>query len=148
MQLEPSAFVADPELVLALTQRSTPLDCDTDRILFRQGDASEALYILQKGTVTLEMISASGEAVLRIETSAGSLLGLPGLISNFPYTLTATARAGSEVSCIRRPEFTALMQADPLLALKILQVLAAEVRSAREAYMDASKGQPRGAASA
>jgi CRP-like cAMP-binding protein len=37
------------------------------------------------------------------------------------------------VSFVSRDDFTALMQADPLLSLKILQVLAAEVRSARKA---------------
>jgi CRP-like cAMP-binding protein len=65
--------------------------------------------------------------------SAGSLLGLPGLISGEPYTLTAIARNGARVSFVSRDDFTSLMQTNPLMALKMLEVLAAEVRSARHA---------------
>ena len=71
--------------------------------------------------------------ILSVEATGGSLLGLPGLVSNQPYSLTVVARAGARVSFLGRTEFTALMQSNPPLAFKILQVLAAEVRSARNA---------------
>jgi CRP-like cAMP-binding protein len=54
---------------------------------------------------------------------------------NEPYTLTATARSGAQLSFVSRDDFTALMQSDPLLSLKVLEVLAAEVRSARQAIL-------------
>jgi CRP-like cAMP-binding protein len=60
-------------------------------------------------------------------------VGLPGLISGEPYTLTAVAHDGAELSFVPRDEFTSLMQSSPLLAIKMLQVLAAELRSARHA---------------
>ncbi len=133
MQLDPSAFVADPELIVALESRSMPMVCDTDTVLFRQGDAAVGVFILQKGEATLTMNSPQGESILSTKTAAGSLLGLPGLIGNQPYSLTAIARAGARVSFIARDDFTEMMQGDPRLALKILLVLAAEVRSARNA---------------
>jgi len=68
-----------------------------------------------------------------MQVSAGSLLGLPGLISGEPYTLTAIARNGARLSFVSRDDFTSLMQTKPLMALKMLEVLAAEVRSARHA---------------
>ena len=68
-----------------------------------------------------------------METGAGSLLGLPGLLGDQPYSMTARAHDGAQVNYISRAEFTAFMQSDPQLALKILQVLAAEVRTARRA---------------
>ncbi len=114
-----------------------PIPCDTDRILFRQGDAPVGLYILEKGEVTLAMSSPEGTPIMSFETTAGSLLGLPGIIGNQPYSLTGIAHAGARISYIPRDDFTALMQADPLLSLKILQVLAAEVRSARARYLHA-----------
>ena len=70
---------------------------------------------------------------MQIQAPAGSLLGLPGLIGNQPYTLTAVAQAGARLSFVSREKFTGLMQTDAHLALKILEVLAAEVRSARYA---------------
>ena len=133
MQLDPTAFLAEPELIRALSERATPIECDTDRILFQQDDPAVGLYILYEGEVALTMISQQGEEILAAEARDGSLLGLPGLISNQPYSLTAKARAGARVSFLGQEEFTALMQSDPTLAFKILQVLAAEVRSARQA---------------
>ena len=133
MQLDPNAFLADPDLIRALSERATPVVCDTDRILFHQDHPAVGLYILHEGEVTLSMDSHQGQTILSVKAKDSSLLGLPGLISNEPYSLTAVAHAGARVSFLGRPEFTALMQSNPALAFKILQVLAAEVRSARRA---------------
>ncbi len=133
VQFDSNAFLADPELIRALTEHATPFVCDTDRVLFHQDDPAGGLFILQEGEVTLSMISLEGQAILSVAAKEGSLLGLPGLISNQPYSLTALARAGARLSFLGRTEFTALMQSNPVLSFKILQVLAAEVRSARNA---------------
>ena len=133
VQLDPTAFLADPELIRALSEHATPIVCDTDRILFQQDDPAAGLYILHEGEATISMTSQQGQTVLSVAAKDGSLLGLPGLISNQPYSLTAVARAGARVSFLPRTEFTALMGSNPSLAFKILQVLAAEVRSARNA---------------
>lgn len=133
MQLDPTAFLADSELIRALSEHATPIVCDTDRILFQQDDPAAGLYILHKGEATISMTSQQGQTVLSVAAKDGSLLGLPGLISNQPYSLTAVARAGARVSFLGRSEFTTLMESNPPLAFKILQVLAAEVRSARNA---------------
>jgi CRP-like cAMP-binding protein len=58
---------------------------------------------------------------------------VPGLIGNQPYSLTAVGRRGAEVSFITSEDFNALMQSELSLMLLVLQVLAAEVRSARMA---------------
>ena len=133
VKLDSSAFVADPELIQALEKHSTAISCDADRVLFNQGDHPQGLYILDQGETTISMASSAGEQLMSIQAHAGSLLGLPGLIGNEPYTLTAIARNGSRLSFVPRDEFTSLMRADPLLALKMLQVIAAELRSARQA---------------
>jgi CRP-like cAMP-binding protein len=72
---------------------------------------------------------------MSIKATPGSLLGLPGLVGNEPYTLAAIARKDAELRFVSRDEFTNLMQTSPLLSLKVLQVLAAEVRSARQAIL-------------
>lgn len=131
MRLDPNAFLADPELLQALEKRAIPISCDDDRVLFSQGDPSAGLYILLKGEATVSMAGEDGEPLMSIQATAGSLLGLPGLIGNQPYSLTAIARNGAQVSFIARDDFNSLMQAQLPLLVKVLQVLAAEVRSAR-----------------
>ena len=133
MQLDPSAFLADPELLEALEEHSIPLSCDADRVLFNQGDPSAGLHILLKGQVTLSMTGEDGEPLMSTQAIAGSLLGLPSVIGNQPYSLTAIARSGAQVGFIARDDFNALMKSEQPLLVKVLQVLAAEVRSARMA---------------
>lgn len=133
MQYDPSAFVADPDLLLALEKRSTPVACDNVRVLFRETQAPVGIYILEKGNATLRVESKSAESMFAAPAAPGSLLGLPDLAGNQPYTLTAIAQAGAEVSFVPREAFTALMQSEPALSLKTLQVLAAEVHLARRA---------------
>jgi CRP/FNR family transcriptional regulator, polysaccharide utilization system transcription regulator len=133
MHLDPSGFVAGQELIQALEQHACAVPCDRERTLFHQGDEATGVYVLHSGHATLTMQSNSGEVVLRIESGPGSLLGLPGLIGNRPYSLTALARAGSQVSFVARDDFLRLMNQEPALSFKVLQVLAAEVRTARQA---------------
>jgi CRP-like cAMP-binding protein len=136
VNLDPSAFVADPELISGLEMQSTPVVCHEDRVLFRQGDSPVGLYILKSGAVTLTMSTLSGKELVSIQALPGSLLGLPGIIGDEPYALNAVAHAGAHLSFLTRDIFTGLMRSDPSLAFQVLQVLAAEVRSARSALLD------------
>jgi len=136
MKLDPSAFVAAPELIQLLAGHAVSLPCDVDRVLFRQGESSAGIFILHEGEVTVTMASPDGGLLTEFPVGADSLLGLPGLIGNRPYTLTATALAGARLGFISREEFNRLMQADSQLTFKILEVLAAEVCAARRALSD------------
>jgi CRP-like cAMP-binding protein len=133
MDLDPSAFLADPELIRALVARAKPVPCDADTILFKQDDPPVGVYILHQGQASLSMTSQEGRSILSVQALPGSLFGLPGVIGNESYSLTAAVRAGAQVSFISSPDFFALMESDPQLSLKMLQVLAAEVRTARRA---------------
>ena len=136
MKLDPSAFLADPELIQALEKHAIEVSCGGDYVLFRQGDPPVGLYILNKGKVTLSMTSPAGDPVLSIHAGAGSLLGLPGLVGNEPYSLTAVADSGAELSFLAHDDFNALMESNPRLFLKVLEVLAAEVRNARKLALE------------
>ncbi len=131
------SFAADCKLIQALANRSKPVSCSEGRVLFRQGETPTGLYILQSGEATLMRETASGRAVICLHAGPGSVLGLPGIIANEPYTLTAMARKGSEVRFVTRSDFEDLLQAEPSLNFKVLQVLAAEIRSARQAMSEA-----------
>jgi CRP-like cAMP-binding protein len=82
------------------------------------------------------MESPGGDVVMNMPALEGSLLGLPALIGNTPYSLSALARAGSSVSYLRRDDLNSLMLSNPSVSAGILRVMAAEVRSARMALME------------
>lgn len=133
VNLDSSAFVADDQLVQALRARAVPLDCSEDPWLFRQGDEPDGLYILHSGDAIMQMDSPLGEKLLELHLAPGSLLGLPGLIGNRAYSMSARAGNGAEVSFLSRDEFAKVMLSEPMLAMSILRVLAAEVHTARTA---------------
>jgi CRP-like cAMP-binding protein len=137
LKLDPSAFVADRELLNALESRSTSILCDRDRVLFNQGETPGGLYVLRAGSATLSMTSHAGEVLLSVAVPAGALLGLPGFVGGQPYSLTAKACKGSELGFVSREAFSDLMLNNPALSLKLLSVLAAEVRTARNAISEA-----------
>lgn len=142
MNFDSSAFVADPPLVEALRARAVPVDCSQDRILFRQGDPAEGLYILLSGEAVLRLNSPVGDELITMPAIPGSLLGLPGLIGNRSYSMSCEAKAGAEIRCLSREDFSQLMLTEPGLAMMILRVLAAEVRTARSAVANADGAIP------
>jgi CRP-like cAMP-binding protein len=130
------SFVADGKLIRALEKLSQPILCFEDRILFSQGEDPIGLFILQTGEAVLKMHAESRNIVMRLMISAGSLLGLPGVIGNEPYTLTAMARKGSEVGFVTRLDFEELLSAELSLYPEILLLLATEVRAAHRALAE------------
>ena len=131
MKLDPAAFVGEEALVNALRQRSTALDCGDGRVLFRQGDPADGLYLVHDGEVCLSMLAPDGEPVMDIPALPGSLLGLPALVGGGEYSLSARAKKGAQVSFVSRDKFSRLMLQEPSIAMMILKVLALQVRTAR-----------------
>ncbi len=136
VNFDSSSFIAEKELIDALEKRSSTILCHEERKLFSQGGHPTGLYILRKGTAALSMESPTGGSLMSITLHPGSLLGLPALIGNEPYTLSAIADAGAELGFVTREDFNSLVLSDPTLAVKALRVLAAEVRAARHAISE------------
>jgi len=130
----PKSFIADPKLFQALEQRSIPVPCSKGRILFNQGGGPVGLYLLKTGKASLIMKTDKGEEVVHLTVGSGSILGLPAIVGHVPYSLSAMAH-GSKVNFIARKDFEELIQAQTSLYPNVLEVLAAEVRSARLALL-------------
>lgn len=93
MGFDASSFIAEKELIEALDERSSTITCAEETRLFTRGADPRGLYLLRRGTANLTMESPTGGNLLSITLHPRSLLGLPALIGNEPYTLTAAAEA-------------------------------------------------------
>lgn len=134
--LEQNSFEADAELIRELETRSKPISCRESPILFKRGTVPTGLYILQSGEANLILESTTGKAVMCLGAGAGCLLGLPAIIANEPYSMTAVVGKSAEVRFVTRADFEDVMQANPSLYPMLLRVLAAEVRAARQAFAE------------
>jgi CRP-like cAMP-binding protein len=90
------------------------------------------LYFLKSGEVTLTMHS-KGREVLQVRAVAGSLLGLPAMVGNEPYTMEGRADRNARVFRLGRNEFQQFMK-NQQFALAALRILAGEVRAARKCF--------------
>jgi CRP-like cAMP-binding protein len=103
-----------------------------DGILFRQGQWGDCLYFVKWGEVALTMLAGNKE--IRIRAGNGSLLGLPAVFGNQPYTMTAKATWDAEIFKLCADAFRDLMNEEPRMKEIILHVLAGEVRAIRQAF--------------
>jgi CRP-like cAMP-binding protein len=113
-----------------------PLDCSEGHRLFNQGDDPSGLFALHSGDATMVLESHSGVQVARIPMPPASILGLPALVSDKPYSMSVVAKRGATVGFVNRNDFSALMLTEPVLALMMVRVLATELRDTRAAISD------------
>jgi CRP-like cAMP-binding protein len=125
-----SECVADCELAAAIEARSTLLRIETRRILFRQGQEPNRLFLLSAGEIVLTTKQPNG-STLGFRAVPGSLIGLSAVAGNQPYSVTATVARNSELYAISISTFRELVGRNPRLSFRVLEILAAEVRSAR-----------------
>jgi len=103
-------------------------------ILFNQGDEPEGVYMVVSGKVRLTIRNPETQAItFDRPAEPGSLLGLPAVFGDRPYSMTAEVVKDAELAFIERPRFLAMMQADGRLCMRCLQLLSDEVRIARGA---------------
>lgn len=109
-----------------------------DGILFRQGEPADCLYFVKSGEACLTM--QAGDKEIRIRAGRGSLLGIPAIIGNQPYFMTAKAAWDAEVFRLSSVVFNDLIETDPRMQQAVLRILAGEVRVARQALSDWASG--------
>lgn len=125
-----SECVADCELAAAIEARSRLVRFDHKRVLFRQNHLPSQLYLLISGEVVLTS-RLIDRRVLGFRAVPGSLIGLPAIAGNHPYSMTATVTKPSTLHSISLAIFREIVGRNPRLSFRVLEILAAEVRSAR-----------------
>jgi CRP-like cAMP-binding protein len=125
-----SECVADCELAAAIEARSQLHHISHKRQLFRQGQLPDRLFLLHTGEVVLTS-RLPDRSVLGFRAIPGSLIGLPAIAGNQSYSMTATVRKCAELYSISLGTFGEIVGKNPRLAFRVLEILEAEVKSAR-----------------
>jgi CRP-like cAMP-binding protein len=92
-----------------------------------QGDAPDGLYLVGSGAVRVVRRS-NGTEVTLATVEAGECFGELGVIDGKPRTATAVATIESLLYFLPTEPFLDLLERTPLLALRLLGLLAARVR--------------------
>jgi CRP-like cAMP-binding protein len=98
-------------------------DLSAGNILFTQGEAGDAFYILTSGKVCVS-VRSSGETSAFIKTlQAGECVGEISLLTGQPRTATVTAMEDSELLCLTKSNFDRLAKEYPDLVIGLANQL-------------------------
>jgi len=104
------------------------------RVLFNKGDPGNALFAIRAGTIKITAPSSDGrEAVFNILTE-GEVFGEIALLDGQPRTADAVAISDCDLVVIERRDFLALVETDPKIALKLIELLCARLRWSSEHF--------------
>jgi CRP/FNR family cyclic AMP-dependent transcriptional regulator len=104
--------------------------------IFAKGDPGASLFAICSGTVKISVPSVSGkDAVFNLLTE-GSIFGEIALLDGQPRTADATALTDCELLVIERRDFVPLVHSQPEMALKLIEVLCARLRTTTEQVED------------
>jgi len=133
-----SPLQADSELFSELQKRSTPLSKPKGSVLFYQGQQADGIYIISSGRVCLSLMSAKGKVLVPRVAGPNSVLGLPAIVSNQPYSLRAEIVEDSSLGYVSREQLVDLMRCSTELSFKVIELLGREVRQMREVIAGAA----------
>ena len=97
-------------------------------VLFSCGDASDALYFVRAGRLTITVPSSDGEIPVRSST-AGATIGEMGLLRDMPRSATARADGPCELLRLDRGRLERLDRDDPALAAALYRVFMLQMAS-------------------
>lgn len=111
-------------------------------ILFFQSDTSELAYIVRSGIISIVLNSPDGRDMVINEMRAGDMFGELGILTKQPRSTSATARIDSELLVIPCQVFLRIVDDDPQLARRLLDITASRLQRSGEregalVFMDA-----------
>jgi CRP-like cAMP-binding protein len=102
------------------------------QMLFNQGDAADAFFLVCSGSIDLGLDSANGRELVINEMRTGDGFGELGLITGQPRSTSAVARQDSVVLAIPRRDFMAVLADEPALAQNLLRTMAGRLGTSSE----------------
>jgi len=138
MSSESSPYELGSELFLELQKRSRPVSLPQGSFLFYQGQRADGVYVISSGQVRLSFMSATGKVLALRTVGPSSVLGLPAIVTNKPYSLNAEIVEESRVGYVPLEDLVELMRSNTAFAFQVIELLGMEVREIREALVNAS----------
>jgi CRP/FNR family cyclic AMP-dependent transcriptional regulator len=107
-------------------------------VLFRKGDAGDALYGVMTGRLRIHANGVDGRDALLNIMGPGDIFGEIALIDGLPRTADATAIDRVELMMLRRAEFLELVRRENELSLHLLQLTCRRLRWLSDMVEDAT----------
>ncbi len=117
-RIAPGLTAADLQAVVA---GATVAQFKAGDVLFREGDAGDALHLIRKGSLTVSRTLAGRETVLAY-VPAGQYVGEMALLTDLPRSATVKAAIATETIQLQGADFKALLGNHPALKARVDEI--------------------------
>ena len=112
-------------------KQENSLEFQDEEIVFREGDESFEMYVVQEGRIGIYTSTSAGE-VLLAEIKKGDFVGEMSLLESLPRSATARSHGKSKLLSIQPGGFLLKIRRDPTFAFEILQALSRRIRTTNQ----------------
>lgn len=107
-------------------------------VVFHEGDAGTALYVIEEGEVKIVLGSPEGKEVVLGLFGRGDFFGDLALLDGEPRSADAVAKEDSQILILRREDFLRFLADKPRVAAGLLAVLSRRLRRTDQLVHDAA----------
>ncbi|HCF70336.1 MAG TPA: Crp/Fnr family transcriptional regulator [Syntrophomonas sp.] len=134
----------EPELVTTLCKRAAmSTHVKQGEALYRQGDISDVLFVVQKGTFKSVWVNQEGKEIILQLSGKGSFLGENSICDKTRHLTSAIAMVDSRVCILTRDNLEEVIRESPGLALQVICNLGNRLRAFSQEVLDFRIGSTR-----
>jgi uncharacterized membrane protein len=124
----------DDDAAKQLCELLETLDCEAQKVMFRAGDAGDAMYIIERGKVRICVQATDGHEVTLTELGRGDFFGEMALLDDGQRrSANAVVAEDARLAVLSREHFLSfIMGGNPSVALEMLTALANRLRHTDE----------------
>lgn len=108
------------------------IEFSKDEVVYRQGNHSNYIYLINKGAVKCHKIDEQGKELVTSLYYADDLFGFTSFIHNIPYKETAKAIEDLKLFAVPLMEFKNLLNNNHKVVLEIIELLADNIAALKE----------------
>jgi len=105
-------------------------------VLFRKGETGSSMYAVCAGSIRISVPSEEGKDAIFNLVPPGEIFGEIALLDGGQRTADAAASENSELMVIERRDFIPLIQQNPHVAMKLIELLCSRLRRTSEQVED------------
>lgn len=102
-----------------------------NEVVFKEGDKSESMYVIQSGKVRISKNTPAGEVTIATLKS-GEIFGEMALFDKMPRSANAIASGDARVLSIDKKKLFTTISRDPTLVFKIIEAMSHRIRGLNE----------------
>jgi CRP/FNR family transcriptional regulator len=129
------------ESARSLVARSTVIRLERGDAIFRQGDASEALFLLNDGKVKILRRAVDGRGGIVALLGPGDMVGEACVLTRRPYAISAVAVTDVTVLAVPSAELADWLEEHPATVPRLLAVLARRMRCATDSMTERASSE-------